>query len=155
VSFSITIVAMGKKHAALDEEAQRYALLMRPYASARILTIKSPAPAEAPLKDALDKEGKALLSQWPAAAYPIALSEEGKAMKSVQFSQWLHGLIERQRGLVFTIGGAYGLSPAVKNKCKEVISLSPLTLPHKLCLAVLLEQLYRAFTILHHHPYHK
>jgi 23S rRNA (pseudouridine1915-N3)-methyltransferase len=155
MSFSITILAVGKKYAPLDEEAERYALLIRPHALVGMTVIKSPSPLESSAKEKLAQEGKALRSKWPAGAYPIALSEEGALMRSVRFSEWLNNLLQRHRKLVFTIGGAYGLSPALKGECREVISLSPLTLPHKLCMVVLIEQIYRAFTILHHHPYHK
>jgi hypothetical protein len=57
--------------------------------------------------------------------------------------------------LTFIIGGTQGLSPALKKSCREIVSLSPLAFPRKLSLVVLLEQIYRAFTILKGHPYHK
>ncbi len=152
---SITIVALGKKNAMLDEETGRYAGLLRPYCSIRIVMAKPPAASDAPRQERREREGKLLQSKWPAGSYPVALSEEGRLMNSLQFSQWLDGLRMRHYRPVFTIGGAYGLPPFLKRACKEVISLSPLTLPHKLCMVVLVEQLYRAFTILHHHPYSK
>ncbi|HAJ79150.1 MAG TPA: hypothetical protein DCO75_05205, partial [Fibrobacteres bacterium] len=82
-------------------------------------------------------------------------SEEGKLMESLRFATWIESFLTSHRSPVFNIGGAFGLSSNIKKECKEIISLSPLTLPHKLCMLVLIEQIYRAFTILHNHPYHK
>lgn len=153
MAFSLTIVSMGKKTGDFDHEVERYLRLTKPYASVRIVTVKPP-DAEIAVEQRRAQEAKLLQAKWPAGAYPIALSEEGRQRTSVEFSQWMDGL--RPRGQVaLTIGGAYGLSPGIKNQCKEVISLSPLTLPHKLCMLVLVEQIYRAFTIFYHHPYHK
>jgi len=151
--FSLTIVAIGRKNVELDEETERYVSLVRPYASVRIVSIKSPA-ANAAEPEKRAQEAKLLRSKWPAGSYPVALSEEGRLMTSMDFSRWL-GALRPHRQVTFTIGGAYGLSPIFKKECKEVISLSPLTLPHKLCMVVLVEQIYRAFTIFYHHPYHK
>jgi 23S rRNA (pseudouridine1915-N3)-methyltransferase len=151
--FTLTIVAAGKKNADLDEEVQRYVSLMRPWASVSIVTVRSPE-GDATQSEKRAREAKLLQAKWPDGSYPIALSEEGRLMSSAHFSQWLEGLRPR-RSVTFTIGGAYGLSPQLKEQCKEIISLSPLTLPHKLCMVVLVEQIYRAFTIFYHHPYHK
>jgi 23S rRNA (pseudouridine1915-N3)-methyltransferase len=155
MQFAVTIVSIGRKNDILDEEIARYHRLLRPYASLSIILLKPPCAPEMPLKEQLIKEGKLLQSKWPPMAYSVALSEEGKSMTSVGFSQWLSGKLSKNRPLIFTIGGAYGLSPQLKEQCKELVSLSPMTLPHKLCMVVLTEQIYRAFTILHHHPYHK
>ncbi len=155
MQYSLTIVALGRKNDALDQEVERYQRLIRPYASLSMVLVKPPGIAEISVEELQLKEGKLLRSKWPAASYPVALSEEGRSMTSAAFSRWMSSLLQIHRNLSFTIGGAHGLSPALKRECREVVSLSPLTLPHKLCAVVLVEQLYRAFTILHHHPYHK
>jgi len=155
MQFPVTIVSIGRKNDILDEEIARYHRLLRPYASFSMVLLKPPCAPEMPIKEMLVKEGKLLQAKWPAVAYPVALSEEGRSMSSVGFSQWFSGKLQKSRHIVFTIGGAYGLSPQLKEQCEEIVSLSPMTLPHKLCMVVLTEQIYRAFTILHHHPYHK
>ena len=76
-------------------------------------------------------------------------------MNSLTFSSWLQHIMQTEKNLVLTIGSAHGLSADYKKQCKQIISLTPLTLPHKLCLLVLVEQLYRACTIQSGHPYHK
>jgi 23S rRNA (pseudouridine1915-N3)-methyltransferase len=155
MNYALTIVSLGRKNDALDQEVERYQRMIRPYASLSLVLVKPPGVSDMRTDDLVLKEGKLLQSKWPQASCPVALSEEGRTMTSAIFSRWLSSLLQRNRHLSFIIGGAHGLSPAVKRECREVLSLSPLTLPHKLCALVLAEQLYRAFTILHHHPYHK
>ena len=83
--------------------------------------------------------------------YSIALHPEGKLIDSFDFSKLLSDKIAVQ----FFIGGAYGFDDAFLNRCDRVISLGRLTMSHKIAKAVLLEQVYRGFSILNNHPYHK
>jgi 23S rRNA (pseudouridine1915-N3)-methyltransferase len=155
VSLEISIVAIGKKNSVLDDEIGRYLKLLCPFVKVHVDFAKPLHLPENQDKEKIAREGKILQAKWPPGSYPVALSEEGRPMNSLKFSQWLGAISEREKRLTFTIGGAYGLSYGLKQHCKETISLSPMTLPHKLCMLVLIEQIYRAFTILKHHPYHK
>jgi 23S rRNA (pseudouridine1915-N3)-methyltransferase len=152
---SISILAVGRKSGALDDEVERYEKLLRPFARITVVLIKPLQLPENQHAERIEREGKALQAKWPAQSVPLALSEEGTLRGSREFSRWMAARIERGQHLAFTLGGAYGLSAELKKHCSETISLSPLTLPHKLCMVVLIEQIYRAFTILHNHPYHK
>jgi 23S rRNA (pseudouridine1915-N3)-methyltransferase len=85
----------------------------------------------------------------------IGLERQGKMLSSAEMGHWLS---ERQRmgkNLLFMIGGACGLQASLVQECHELFSLSKMTLPHKLARVFLVEQLYRAFTILQGGPYHK
>ena len=93
--------------------------------------------------------------KWPKRCYPVALAEEGARYNSRSFARWLSERTAAALPLVFNIGGAYGLPETLKERCRETISLSSMTLPHRLCAVILIEQLYRACTILKGHPYHK
>ncbi|MEM9227249.1 MAG: 23S rRNA (pseudouridine(1915)-N(3))-methyltransferase RlmH [Verrucomicrobiota bacterium] len=84
----------------------------------------------------------------------FALAEEGKLMTSEQLAQTVGQLRDSSTEATFIVGGAYGLSDAVKARADVLLSLSPLTLTHEMARVVLLEQLYRAFTILHGSGYH-
>ena len=85
----------------------------------------------------------------------VLLSEEGVHRNSREFATWLErSLVLHGNKLTFVLGGAFGFSPELKAESAEIISLSPLTFSHQLARLVLLEQLYRAFTIIHNHPYH-
>jgi 23S rRNA (pseudouridine1915-N3)-methyltransferase len=83
------------------------------------------------------------------------LDPQGKQLSSMELAEFLRA--HRNRGtqhLLFAIGGADGFTPAARQAADLQLSLSKMTLPHELARVVLLEQLYRAFTILHGHPYH-
>ena len=84
----------------------------------------------------------------------VLFDERGKSLTSIQWSEYLQGL-HGSASLDFVIGGAAGVSDAVRQKAKASWSLSALTLPHKLARVLVIEQLYRAFTIMQGHPYHK
>tara|TARA_R110000868_G_scaffold352079_1_gene613309 strand:+ start:1852 stop:2211 length:360 start_codon:yes stop_codon:yes gene_type:complete len=99
-------------------------------------------------------EGKDILKE-SAGHHLVLLTENGKQRDSVQFAKWLGGLIESPKPVALVIGGAAGFSSEVKDQAQEMCSLSLLTYPHKFARVLLVEQLYRAHTILTGHPYHK
>ena len=84
-------------------------------------------------------------------SYNIALHPDGKMINSFKFSKLLSDRIT----VNFYIGGAYGFEEAFLKQCDQVISLSELTMSHKIAKAVLLEQIFRGFAINNNHPYHK
>jgi len=103
-----------------------------------------------------EDEAKRLLAKLPTEARIIALDERGKNPTSDAFAR----LLERYRDdgcgeLAFLIGGADGHGGAVANQATQTLSLGAMTLPHGLARVILLEQLYRAATILAGHPYHR
>ncbi len=83
--------------------------------------------------------------------YSIVLHPDGKLIDSFEFSK----LLSDRMAVNFFIGGAYGFEDSFVKQCNQVISLGKLTMSHKIAKAVLLEQIYRGFTILNNHPYHK
>lgn len=86
----------------------------------------------------------------------IALGDKGDRFDSVEFAKFLEKLQISSGGTVnIVIGGAYGLSQAVLDRADKILSLSPMTFSHQLVRLVLLEQLYRGFSILHGSDYHK
>jgi 23S rRNA (pseudouridine1915-N3)-methyltransferase len=101
------------------------------------------------------KPGADLLAAVPRDATLIALDEHGKSLSTkglaTLLSQWMRDACHP----VFAIGGADGLPETVKARAAKVISLSALTLPHHLVRVLLAEQLYRAWSILAGHPYHR
>lgn len=100
-----------------------------------------------------EKEGGQILAQVQGRDRLIALTEDGKTYDSVKFA---HLISQAESGsLVFAIGSAEGLSGAVKRSAAQCLSLSPMTFPHELARLLLLEQLYRAKSILQGSKYHK
>ena len=100
------------------------------------------------------REGERLKAQIPPKAYVVALDPQGKEFTTEEFAVWLSKREENGRPLIFLIGGHLGLDEAALSGAQEKLALSRLTLTHELSRLVLLEQLYRAKTILLGHPYH-
>jgi 23S rRNA (pseudouridine1915-N3)-methyltransferase len=101
------------------------------------------------------REGERLLAAIPAGAQVVSCDLNGRARTSEEFAQWLQELRERARDVAILIGGAFGLSDAVRQRASASLSLAPWTLPHELARLVLAEQLYRAGSITRGEPYHK
>jgi 23S rRNA (pseudouridine1915-N3)-methyltransferase len=102
-----------------------------------------------------DREGQLILKQVEKADCVVLLDEHGKEYTSVGFSEYLQKQMNTgTRTLAFVIGGAFGFSPAVYAKATHKISLSQMTFNHQMVRLFFVEQLYRAFTILHHEKYH-
>ena len=108
--------------------------------------------------EAVAAEGERLLKA--AATGPadklVALDPAGEALDSAGWAALVGGSADQGVGrLVFVVGGAAGLSPEVRRSARRIVSLGPQTLAHELAQVVLVEQLYRAWTILRGEPYHK
>jgi len=144
----ITVLAIGHKMPSWIEEGFReYTKRMPPEARVELIELK-------PGKDK-DDEGRKLLDALPQGAALLALDERGKAVTTQGLSVMLSGWMRDGSSPAFVIGGADGLSDEVKGRAAKLISLSALTLPHQLVRVVLAEQLYRAWSILARHPYHR
>ena len=86
----------------------------------------------------------------------MVLDERGQPMDSLKFAKWLERLtIDQPHGVNFVLGGDAGLDDAVKQRAQKLLSLSAMTLPHQLARVLLLEQIYRACTLMRNIPYHK
>jgi len=100
-------------------------------------------------------EGTAILTKLGPRDALVALDERGKSLTSLDFAKWLSQQQMQGRDVAFAIGGDEGLSAAVRSRAALVLSLSAMTLPHRLARLVLMEQVYRAVTIIRGEPYHK
>jgi 23S rRNA (pseudouridine1915-N3)-methyltransferase len=152
----VYLLAVGKpRNAALaaaiaeyEERAGRYWPLER-------IEVRE-EPAKSASADLVrDREGERLAAKIPAGAVIVCCDPGGRRMDSAAFSSWLQGQREGGRDVAFTIGGAFGLSPALLARAAVRLELAPWTLPHELARLVLAEQLYRAGTIVRREPYHK
>ena len=144
----VTILSVGHKMPAwIQDGFNEYARRMPPEIRMELVELK-------PGKSKAD-EGRALLDALPEKATLLALDEHGRSVTtqglSVMLAEWMRDATHP----CFAIGGADGLSDEVKQRAAKLVSLSALTLPHQLVRVVLAEQLYRAWTILARHPYHR
>lgn len=104
----------------------------------------------------MEKEAKNLRAATPKGALSVALTEEGKQLRSVELAQAVNRwMVEGRKEIAFYIGGAHGLAPGLKKDAQRRWSLSPMTFPHDMARMLLWEQLYRAMTIIRNEPYHK
>ena len=104
----------------------------------------------------LEAEAEALKSALPQPSWAVALASEGRKMTSEAFAVWLERL-ERDwpHPLVFVVGSDLGLGGAIRESCRETLSLGPMTLPHEMARLVLYEQIYRALCIRAGIKYHR
>ena len=101
-------------------------------------------------------ESARLLAAIPPRGFTVVLDERGQPMDSLKFAKWLERLtIDQPHGVNFVMGGDAGLDDAVKQRAQKLLSLSAMTLPHQLARVLLLEQIYRACTLMRNIPYHK
>lgn len=96
-----------------------------------------------------------LMAAIPPRATLIVLDEHGKNWTTVQLARQMQSWFTDVHELCFVIGGADGLSPELKQKADTLLQLSALTLPHGMVRVLLVEQIYRAISILNNHPYHR
>jgi 23S rRNA (pseudouridine1915-N3)-methyltransferase len=103
----------------------------------------------------LQQEGQTMLAQIAQDSHCVSLDIRGKAWNSEQLAKQLACWLENGRDVCFLIGGPEGLAPACLTRAEQTWSLSSLTLPHPLVRIIFAEQLYRAWTLLSEHPYHR
>ena len=102
-----------------------------------------------------EKEGELILKKLKDTDLLVLLDENGKMYSSVDFSHYLQKKMNAgTKSLILAIGGPYGFSDAVHRKADGKISLSKMTFSHQMVRLIVVEQLYRAFTILRNEPYH-
>ena len=100
------------------------------------------------------REGELILKELQPADTVVLMDEHGKELRSIELAQWLQGKQNISRRLVFVIGGPYGFSPDVYARANEKLSLSKMTFSHQMVRLIMVEQLYRACTIIKGEPYH-
>ncbi len=111
--------------------------------------------ANADLTRIVRVEGERLLAAVPSGSRLIALDERGREWNTVELADQLTGWLREGRDLSLLVGGPDGLDALCRDRAEQCWSLSRLTLPHPLVRIVVAEQLYRAWSLLHHHPYHR
>lgn len=109
----------------------------------------------ADIKRLVRQEGERMLEALPKNAMVVALDVTGRQWRTEELAQQLDGWMHEGRDIALLLGGPEGLDPACREKAEQRWSLSLLTFPHPLVRIIVAEQLYRATTILKHHPYHK
>ena len=150
------VLAVGRvRQAALREACEAYLARAGRYFKLKVVEVPDATRGGRTGVEALRAEGAALLKKLPADATIVALTREGEGEDSPGFADRISRWQRDARDVYFVIGGAGGLDQAVFERAHGRLSLSTWTLPHELARLVLVEQIYRAGTILKGEPYHK
>lgn len=144
----ISILAVGKLPSEYQNICDHYLKMLGQKISIQEITIKKNLEG----LEAMKAEAKEILAKLKPSQHIILLDVKGKTPDSHKFAKIIGNANQE---ICFIIGGAYGVSDEIKQRANESISLSPLTFPHMLARVILLEQIYRAKSILSGHPYHK
>ncbi len=153
----IRLIVVGKtKEQFLRIGESFYMERLRRYATTEWIEVKGAKIRKGAATDkVLEIEGDAIADRICSQDYVIALDRLGKDFTSEQLAGHIDQLTLANSMITFVIGGPLGLSKEVLGRARQVVSLSKMTLTHEMCRLVLLEQLYRAFTIIHGEKYHK
>lgn len=152
----VAIVAVGRvRDAALRDVCGSYARRIGRYLRLDLREVREAGRSERDAALARRQEHDAIQHALPRGARVFALTRRGQALTSAALADRLAQWQQDARDVALVIGGAHGLDARTLAGAEDRLSLSPLTLPHHLARLVLLEQLYRACTILRGEPYHK
>jgi 23S rRNA (pseudouridine1915-N3)-methyltransferase len=153
----ITVISVGHKmpdwvNTAWHEYARRL-----PANFQLLLKEIEPAPRakNAPVTKSMALEKDKILSAIPAKASLVCLDEKGKNWSTRELAQQLESWQLEFNDIAIVIGGADGLAPELKQQARQIWSLSRLTFPHMLVRVIVAEQIYRAWSVLANHPYHR
>lgn len=156
----LTVITVGGlKEAYWRDAVAEYEKRLSAFARVSMVQLKeaklSDAPSEGEIRAALADEGKRILAAVPQKAYRIALCVEGKQFSSESLAKKLEGITAENGSLCLIIGSSHGLSDEVKASADLRLSVSELTFPHQMMRPLLLEVLYRCFSIIKGTRYHK
>jgi len=154
------VVCIGKlKDAYLRDGVAEFVKRMRPYGGITITELNESKigdkPSDADRKQVVDEEGERLLKAVPKNAYTVLLDVYGKTMSSEDLAKSVGKLeVDGVSDMAFIIGGAFGVSEALRQSVNYKLSFSPMTFTHQMVRLLLVEQIYRASKINRNEPYH-
>jgi 23S rRNA (pseudouridine1915-N3)-methyltransferase len=155
----LLVLAVGHRMPAwVDAGFEEYARRMPRESPLKLTEIRAEPRAEQEMGNtdrAIEAEARRISAAVPKAALKVVLDERGRTCTTRELADRMAAWQMDGRDVAFIIGGADGISPAIKRDAEVMWSLTPLTLPHGLVRIVVAEQLYRAHTILKNHPYHR
>ena len=152
----LVVAVVGKaRNAALGEAIRDYEKRAARYWPLDVHEVRAERATGIPVDKVKEREGLRLREKVPARAQTVACEAGGRALDSEEFAELLRTARDQDRDLAFLIGGAFGLASSIAMDSTMRLSLAPWTLPHEIARLVLVEQIYRAGTIVRGEPYHK
>ncbi len=150
---TINLICVGNlKETFSKQEQEEYLKRLSAFCKVNVIEIKEQNQFENSYVT-LEKEGEEILKKLK--GYIVLCDIKGKELSSSALAEKLKNLMQTNSEISFVVGGSYGVCEKVKSLSKEKISFSPMTFPHNLFRIMLLEQVYRAFTIINGKTYHK
>ena len=151
----LKIVCVGKiKEKYLTDAFSEYEKRISVFQNLKVVELKESNNKD--LKHNIEEEGNSILNAINQDEYVITLEILGQMLDSVELSNKISKLqTYGKSNITFVIGGSYGLSESVKKRSDYALSFSKMTFPHQLMRVILIEQIYRAFTIINNKEYHK
>jgi 23S rRNA (pseudouridine1915-N3)-methyltransferase len=156
----VTVITVGNlKESYWREAVSEYEKRLNGFCKTEIVQLKEARvpenPSDGEIRAALADEGKRILAAMPPRSYRIALCVEGKQFSSEGLAKKLEDVLAENGNLCLVIGSSHGIAPEVKSACEMRLSVSELTFPHQMMRVLLLEVLYRCFSIIKGTRYHK
>ena len=152
----LVVAVVGKpRNAALGDAIRDYEKRAARYWPLDVHEVREERSTGISVDKVKEREGKRLADKVSERAQTVACDIAGRSLDSAQFADLLKTAREEDRDLAFLIGGAFGLPSELSARSKVKLSLAPWTLPHEIARLVLVEQIYRAGTIVRGEPYHK
>ena len=153
----LAILSVGKVRQSFIKDGEReYIKRIKDGLTVEFVELGLEAPESLPATEIQEREGQELLKRLDRYDRVVVLDERGTTLSSLQLSDFVQKqMVSGVRSVVFVIGGAFGLSEKVRQEADLVLSLGALTLPHQLVRLVMVEQLYRVYTMIRGIAYHK
>ena len=155
----LTVITIGALSSHFKESVSEYEKRLSQFCTVNNVNIKESKIADeddkTQIENALSEEADRVISKIPVGAYKIALCVEGEMPDSIKLSEIIRKASDTSGKICLIIGSSHGLHYRVKQKCDYRLSVSRLTFPHQLMRVILLEALYRSFSIIANKRYHK
>ena len=152
----IRVISVGNKPNQWESRGIEFYIKQLPKnLSIDFINLKSQQNPNLTLNEVLDRESSLILSKISKNDFVISWDLDGNNIGSKDFSNFILDCQKLRKKIIFIVGGSFGLSPNVIKRSDKVFSASKLTFPHRIFRLLLVEQIYRAHTIISNMPYHK
>lgn len=153
---NIYLIAVSSRTPAwLEQGFNHYAQRLPKHCSLSLVEVPAVSRKRGHINKVRQEEARRILDRIPQDCYVVALAEDGKPLATKRLAETIDIWMQDGRDVALLVGGADGLNEECLARADECWSLSSLTFPHVLVRVIVAEQLYRAWTILSNHPYHR
>jgi len=153
---NLSIISVGNKPNKWELEGiEHYLKQLKNNVKINFINIKGQQNPKRSIEEVIKIESGLILEKIPSASFLISWDIEGEKINSKKLSMIFERSVQTNANICFVIGGSFGISTDIKKRSDKVISASNFTFPHRLFRIILIEQIYRAISIINNKPYHK